>query len=143
MVSSGFPPLCWVFELISSLLGPRSLLFFWDLLVATASSPPPFPHCYTLLFKFLALCISSLSLLTPDPAHFPSSCLPRKSLPPSASCEYSVPPSKKDCSIHILLFLLLELHMVCELPFTFLGIPSFGANLDVLRKCNSFLTLAK
>jgi hypothetical protein len=42
-----------------------------------------------------------------------------------------------------LLFLLLELHMVCELPFTFLGIPSFGANLDVLRKCNSFLTLAK
>jgi hypothetical protein len=29
--------------------------------------------------------------------------------------EYFVPPSKKDQSIHTLVFLLLELHVVCEL----------------------------
>ena len=31
------------------------------------------------------------------------------------SCEYFVPLSKKDQSIHTLVFLLLELHVVCEL----------------------------
>ena len=32
-----------------------------------------------------------------------------------SSCEYFVPPSKKDQNIHTSVFLLLELHVVCEL----------------------------
>jgi len=34
------------------------------------------------------------------------------------SCECFAPPSKKDWNIHALVFLLLELHVVCELQFT-------------------------
>jgi hypothetical protein len=41
--------------------------------------------------------------------------LPPKFHLPSASWEYFVPPSKKDWSIHTLVFLLIEFHMVCEL----------------------------
>ena len=32
-----------------------------------------------------------------------------------SSCEYFVPPSKKDQSIHPVVFPVLELHIVCEL----------------------------
>jgi hypothetical protein len=35
------------------------------------------------------------------------------------SCEYFVPPSKKDQSIHTLVFFLLELHVVCELYLSY------------------------
>ena len=41
---------------------------------------------------------------------------------------YFVPPSKKDWSIHTLIFLLLELHVVYELYLVF---PSFWANIHL------------
>ena len=63
------PPLCWAFQLISSLLGPGSLLLSWHLGLAGGYPQFPIPHCYTPLFKFLTPCISSLSPLIPVHAH--------------------------------------------------------------------------
>jgi hypothetical protein len=50
------------------------------------------------------------------PPFFPSpSAFPPRSLPPSTSRDYFVPPSKWNWSIHTLAFLLVKLHMICEL----------------------------
>jgi hypothetical protein len=55
-------PICWAVQLISSLLGPGSFLLSWHLgLAGGHSQSPSRPHCYTPLFKFLTLSISSLS----------------------------------------------------------------------------------
>ena len=111
-------PLCWVFQLMSSPLGPRSLMhpLFLGLSSDTSPphSPPPLPH---ILFILLALWTSFLSLPILDPV-LPFCCpfpLPPRSLSPSASCDYFVPSSRWNWSIHTLAFLLDKLHMVCEL----------------------------
>jgi hypothetical protein len=67
------PPLCWAFQLISSLLSSGSLLI--SLHLGLAGHYPEFPifHCYTPLFNFLTLFISSPSLPISDPAPFPLS----------------------------------------------------------------------
>jgi hypothetical protein len=86
-------PLCGVFQLMSSPWGPLAFLAsgtFWLL--------PSVPHCYTPLFNFLTLCTSPPSPPIPDSSPlFPSpSSLPPKSLSPSTSLDYFVPPSKWD-----------------------------------------------
>ena len=58
-------PLCWVFQLMSSLLGPGNLLGPWHLGLSSGYPQFPIPHCYTPLFKFLTLCTSPLSPLLP------------------------------------------------------------------------------
>ena len=83
------PPFCWAFQLISSPLGPGSLLLSCYLGLISGYPQFPIPHCYTPLFKFLTLCISSLSPPIPDsaPSFSPSpSSLPPKSFLPSISC---------------------------------------------------------
>jgi hypothetical protein len=48
------------------------------------------------------------------------------------SHEYFVTICKKDWNTHTLVFLLLELHVVCELSVNcILGVPSFGANIHL------------
>jgi hypothetical protein len=60
-------PLCWVFQLMSFLLGPGNLLLPWHLGLCSGSPQFPIPHCYIFLFNFLTLCTSFLSLPVPDP----------------------------------------------------------------------------
>ena len=76
-------PLCWVFQLMSSLLGPGNLLGPWHL--GLSSDCPQFhlPHCYIPPFKFLILCtshqsppISDLALLFLSPSSLPDPSLP-------------------------------------------------------------------
>jgi hypothetical protein len=67
------PPLCWSFQLISSLLSPGSLLLSWHLGFGGGYSQYPISHCYRPSFKFLTLCISSLSPQIPDPDPLPPS----------------------------------------------------------------------
>ena len=104
-------PLYWVFQLMSSLLGPGSLLLSWHL--GLLGGYPQFPilatHFCSISWPLYISLISSHNWSCYP--YFPS---PPKSLLPSASHDYCVPPSKKDKSIHTLVFLLLELHMVCE-----------------------------
>jgi len=47
-------PLCWVFRLMSSLLGPGNLLGPWHLGLSSGFPQFPTPHCYTPLFSFLS-----------------------------------------------------------------------------------------
>jgi hypothetical protein len=63
-------PLCWIFQLISSLLGPGSLLLSRHLGFFGGCPQFPIPHFYIPLFIFLTLCTSLLSNPTPDPAPF-------------------------------------------------------------------------
>jgi hypothetical protein len=53
-------PLCWTFQLISSLLGSGSLLLSWNFGLAGGYPQFLMSHCYTSLFKFVALymCLS-------------------------------------------------------------------------------------
>ena len=61
-------PLCWVFQLMSSLLGPGNLLLPWHLGLSSGYSQFPIPHCYIFLFNFLTLCtFFPVSSHTPDP----------------------------------------------------------------------------
>jgi hypothetical protein len=62
----GSPSPCWVFQLMSSLLGPGSLLISWHLGTSDGHPQFPIPHCYTPLFNFLNLCISPPSPPTLD-----------------------------------------------------------------------------
>jgi hypothetical protein len=70
---------------ISSLLDLGSLLLSWHLGNAGGYPQVPISHCYTPLFKFLTLCISSQSPLIPDPvplfSHSPPLFLPSPSNP--------------------------------------------------------------
>lgn len=52
------PPLCWVFQLISSQLGPGSSLFSWHLGLSGGYPQFPISHCSISLFNFLTLGIS-------------------------------------------------------------------------------------
>jgi hypothetical protein len=81
-------PLCWVFQLMSSLLGPGSFLLSWHLGPSGGFSQFPIPLCYTPMFNFLTLCTFPLCPSTLDPAlFFPSP-------PPlfSPSLVHSLPP---------------------------------------------------
>jgi hypothetical protein len=64
-LSIGFLSLCWVFQLMSSLLGPGSLLISWSLRLSVGYPQFPIPHCYTSPDALT----SSLSPHTHDPAH--------------------------------------------------------------------------
>ena len=65
------PSLCGVFQLMSSLWGPRRLLLLW--LLGLSGCYPEFPisHCYTPLFNFLILC-TSISSISYHTCFFPS-----------------------------------------------------------------------
>jgi hypothetical protein len=96
------------FESCKSLASLASEAFCW-------LYPDPHHHCYTPLFKFLALCTSPSSPPTPKPVpHYFLSpfSVPPKSLPHSTSRDYCVLLFKQDLSNHTLIFLLLELHRV-------------------------------
>ena len=81
------------FQLMSSPWGPGRLLLSWHLGLSGCYPQFPIPHCYTPLFNFLTLCTSPPSPLIPDfTPLFPSDF--SKSLPPSTSFDYIVPPSK-------------------------------------------------
>ena len=86
-------PLCGVFHLIASLWGPGRLLLSCHLGLSGCYPQFSIPHCYTLLFNFLTLLhllsyliLPFFSLSPPFP--------PPKSLPPSTSLDYTVPPSQ-------------------------------------------------
>ena len=49
-------PLCWVFHLMSPLLGPGNLLGSWHLGLSSGYTQVPLSHCYSSPFKFLILC---------------------------------------------------------------------------------------
>jgi hypothetical protein len=91
-------PLCWVFQITSSLLGPGKLLLPWHLGLSGGCTQFPIPHCYTPLFDFPALCTTPLSpsILDTAPFFLFPSCLPPNSLLPSNSHDYFVSPFKKD-----------------------------------------------
>jgi hypothetical protein len=82
------PPLCRVFQLMSSLWGPGRLLLSWYLGLSCCYPQFPIPHFYIPLFNFLTLCTSPPFLPIPDS---PPPPLPPKSLPPSTSLDYFVP----------------------------------------------------
>ncbi|EDL30734.1 mCG148045 [Mus musculus] len=70
-------PLCWLFRLMSSPMGPGNLLLPWHLGLSSGYPQFPIPHCLIFLFNFLSLPI-------PDPAPSlppPSLTLPGLSLP--------------------------------------------------------------
>jgi hypothetical protein len=52
-------PLCWVFQPMSSTLGPGRLLLSWHLGLSNPQFPTP--HLYIFLFNLLILCTSPLS----------------------------------------------------------------------------------
>ena len=79
-------PLCWVFQLMSSLLGPGSLLLSWHLGLSGGYPQFPIPHCYTPLFNFLTLCTSPPSPPIPDSA--PLFPLPLHSSSPKPPTHY-------------------------------------------------------
>jgi hypothetical protein len=60
-------PLCWAFQLMSSLLDPGSLFLSWHLAFFGGYPQFPIPHCYTPLFNFLTLCTSPPSPPIPHP----------------------------------------------------------------------------
>ena len=109
-------PCCLVFWLMSSLFDPGSLLHPWHLGISSVSPLPP--H---LLHIFIhspgPLDFSPVSFYTCSCSPFPSSSpLPRRFLPSSLWISWLFcSPSKWDWSIHTLAFLLVKLHMACEL----------------------------
>ena len=112
-------PLCWVFELMFSLLGPGNLLGPWHLGLPSGYSQFPFPHCYTPPFKLLTLCTSPPStptseLVPPFPSLF---CLPPTSFSSSSSQRlFSTPYCVGLYHAHFgVIFFLLGFHMVSEL----------------------------
>ena len=67
-----------------------------------------------------------------------SMAFPSVSAPHFVSHEYFAPPSKKDWSIHTLVFLLLKLHLVCQLD-----ILSYWANSHFsVNECHVFIYVA-
>ena len=104
---------CWSFWLRSSLLCPDSLSTPRSLGLSRTAHTHPKPRGCIFPFIFLALWTSLLSAsllphlillsLSPPPHR------PPRSLPPSASCDYFVPPSQWDWSIPTWAFLLIKL----------------------------------
>ena len=77
-------PVCWVFWLMSSLLGPRNLLGPWHLELFTGYPQFPFSYCYSIPFKFLTvhtspspLYLNQLPLFPPPPLSFSNLSLPQ------------------------------------------------------------------
>ena len=108
-------PLCWVFQLMSSHLGPGELLLSWHLGLSSGYSQFHTLQCYTPPFNFLTL---STSPLSPPTSNSP---LPPIS-PPTHPLSLSGPSlpllpfiifllSKTEAST----VLLVRLHVVCEL----------------------------
>jgi hypothetical protein len=123
-----------------SSLGPGSYSHPWCLGLSRGFPPPPTPHCCIFLFISLAIWASLLSIpildtVSPLPSAFP--LLPR-SLPPSASCDCFVPPSKWDWSTHTWAFFLVKLHMVCELNHWYLDLFGSYPLVIVYIPCMSF-----
>ena len=118
---------------MSTLLSPRSLLLSWNLELSREYPQSPHPLCYTPLFNFLTLCISPLSPPTPDPVSFystPPLSFPVPSLPlPSMiiCCHFWVGVKEEQT----LVFLILELHMVCELDGGYPKLSFTNTNLSV------------
>ena len=56
------PPLCGVFQLMSSLRGPGRLLLSWHLELSGCYPQLPLPHCYTALFNIMTLWFLALKL---------------------------------------------------------------------------------
>jgi hypothetical protein len=75
-------PLCWVFQLMSSPLGPGSFLHSWHLGLSGGYPQFPIPQFYTPLFNFLTLRTSCffpyliLPSFPPPPFFLPSPSLP-------------------------------------------------------------------
>jgi hypothetical protein len=76
------PPLCEVFQLMSSPWGPGRLLLSWQLGLSCCYFQFPTPYCYTPLFNFLTLCTSPPSPPIPDSSRL--SPLPLLFLPSSS-----------------------------------------------------------
>lgn len=96
-------PHCWVFQIMSSPLGPENLLCPWCLKLS--SDPLPCPHTPLLHISIhspgpVDFSPVSSHIWSCYPPHFPSPLLQPSSLYSSASHNYSVPPSKWDWSIH-------------------------------------------
>jgi hypothetical protein len=91
---------CWVFWLMSSSLGSGSHSHPWCLGFSSDFSQLPTSHCYLYLFILLALwnSLMSLHIHGPAPLFSSSSTLLPRWLPPSASCDYFVIPSKFEAS---------------------------------------------
>jgi hypothetical protein len=88
-------PLCWVFQLTSSLLGLGNLLGPWNLGLSSGYPQILLPYCYTPPFKFPTLCTSPLSPLISEPALlFPLPPLPLPDSSLSTSRGYFLPPSE-------------------------------------------------
>ena len=64
-------PLCWAFQLISSLWGPGNLLLSWHLGLPGGYPQFPIPHCYTIPFNFLTLWFKKKFNLNSIPQTFP------------------------------------------------------------------------
>jgi hypothetical protein len=119
-------PLCWVFGLMSSLLGHGNYLGPWHLGLSSGYSQFPLPHCHTPTFKFLTLCISLPSEL-PHLFPLPLLTLPDPSLP-LLPTDCSLPPTKY-CSIYTLVWSSFILDFILSVGCT-VGIPSlFLANI--------------
>ena len=103
-------PLCWVFQLMSSHLGPGELLLSWHLGLSSGYSQFHTLQCYTPPFNFLTLCTSRLSPPTPDtpptPFFSPPRPRPHPSLPSLPFIIFLL--SKTEASI----VLLVKFHMV-------------------------------
>ena len=117
----------WVLQLISSPLGHRRLLLSWYLVLSSDYHSSPFHIAIYLHWISWPSILLPISLhtwfCTPFTLRLP---LPLRSLLCSISHDYFVSPSKLDRSIHIMVFLLLMLHMVCEIS---VGILSFLPNI--------------
>jgi len=90
-------PLCWIFQLMSSLLDPGSLSPSWHLGISSGYTQLPIHNCYTPLFNFLTPCLFPYMILPPFSLSLFS---PSQVSTPSTSRDYFAPPSKLDWSIH-------------------------------------------
>ena len=111
------PPLGGVLQLMSPPWGSGRVFISWHLELFGCYPKFPIPHCYTPLFNFLTLCTFPPSPPIPNSSPlFPFPLFSSFQVPPTLYFPWLFCyPSKKDWSIHTLIFLLLELHVVCEL----------------------------
>ena len=107
-------PLCWVFQLISSLLGPGNLLGPWHLGLFSGYPQFPIPYCYTSLFNFLK---NSMQFPVFLPHLLPYLLL----LPFFLPCPLSLPDSSVTLPLVFILFPLLSSTEVSTLWSSFLG----------------------
>lgn len=61
----GLSFLCWVFQVMSSLLDPWNSLLLWHMGLSTGYPQFPIPYCYTSSFNFPILCSQPPANLSP------------------------------------------------------------------------------